>query len=156
MRKSAADLFVRDDVAAMGWPVVGNLRGKNMDQIESILMNRYKYSKNHAANAAGQLLALRDRVKEGNTVFAYQCNNTVARVGKVIEEYKFNESNDLGDPQGPFKYPQQIRMEWRDRPRVPFDRSLLPDLQEWLARRGTIVFCDYDLDALEAALRRIP
>jgi len=154
-RKEAARLFLEEGVAAMGWQVVGDIQGKSPDQIETILINQRQYSRNKAINARSQLLALRDRVKEGNIVFAYQCDNTVALVGKVTREYRFNDTNGLGDPEGDFKHPHQIEVDWRPRPRS-FPRSYLPNLADWLATRGTIAFQDYDQSALERGLGRIP
>jgi hypothetical protein len=154
LRHPAAELFGRLGVAAVGWNQVGDLTRKSMEEMEAILMEKRQYSKNHAANAAGQLVAWRDRVSERDVVFAYECDNIVARVGDVIGRYKFDRSNTLGDLDGEFKYPQQIKVRWRQKPRF-FHRSELPDLSDWLARRGTIALRDYDRSPLEDMLSRI-
>ncbi len=154
LRRPAAELFGKLGVAAVGWNSVGDLTRRTMEEMEAILMEKRQYSKNHAANAAGQLMAWRDRVREKNVIFAYECENVVARVGDVMGQYKFNESNALGDLKGEFKYPQQIEIRWREKPSY-FHRGKLPALSEWLARRGTIALRDYDREALEEMLGRI-
>jgi len=154
LRRSGAELFGKLGVAAIGWNQVGDLTHKSMEEMEAILMEKRQYSKNHAANAAGQLVAWRDRVKEKDMIFAYECDNIVARIGDVIGRYMFDRSNALGDLDGEFKYPQQIKVKWREKPRF-FHRSELPDLSDWLARRGTIALRDYDRIAVEDMLRRI-
>ncbi len=154
-RQPAAELFSRENVAAMGWAVVGDLRGQTSEQIELTLRRERLYGRDKAVNARSQLLALRDKVRKRNIVFAYQCDNIVALVGTVTDEYEFNDTNELGNPGGQFKYPQQIKVAWRDKPRA-FPRSYLPGLSDWLARRGTIAFHNYDGESLEKALRKIP
>jgi predicted Mrr-cat superfamily restriction endonuclease len=154
LRHPAAELFGKLGVAAVGWNQVGDLTRKTMEDMEAILMAKRQYTKNHAANAAGQLVAWRDRVREKDVIFAYECDNIVAMVGDVMGQYKFDRYNPLGDLDGEFKYPQQIEVKWREKP-IFFHRSELPDLSDWLARRGTIALQDYDRSALENMLRRI-
>jgi hypothetical protein len=75
-------------------------------------------------------------------------------VGEVTGQYRFNTANELGDLNGEFKYPKQITVKWRDKPRF-FTAVKLLDLSEWLAQRGATALRDYDRGALEEMLKRI-
>lgn len=155
----AAELFIEEGVVAIGWSDVGDLSGRNRDEIKESIKNVYKkleYTEQEAASAAGALLRFRDEISKGDFVFAYARHNRVAVIGEVIGDYEFNQKNKVGDPDGEIDYANQRRVKWRAWPRN-FDRSYLPDeVAQKVALPGAIHVFEYDFEKLMKSLNAIP
>ena len=156
MPEGAAELWAREDVVAIGWGRVGDLRGKGSEEIKELLGKKYKESEGQAAKSAGTLIRFRDEIEPGDFVIAYKCSNKVALVGQITGEYQYEMGNDVAYVGGETEYCNQRKAQWRDRPRN-FHRRFLPDdLPEKVALRGTIAIFECNGKKLEEALRRIP
>ncbi len=154
--EKAAELFAEEGVAALGWGKVGDLTGKSREEIKSIAKKKWNANEREAAKDASQLSMFRDDVKKGDIVLAYKRNNKVALVGEVVSGYIFNDRNKVGKPNGEIRYPQQVKVNWWEKPRN-FHRSLLPeDLASWVAQIGTIAVRNYDIKKLKEELQKIP
>jgi len=142
----AAELFSEEEVVAVGWIRAGSIAGKTREEIRQMLIEEGFENPDWGAS---QLIMFRDEIEVGDVVIAYRTKNIVALVGDVVDEYEFNNKNNVGRPEqegGEIDYPNQKRVHWWDKPRN-FHRNLLPgDLSETVAARGTIKILDYDVD----------
>jgi len=155
----AAELFAEEEVVAVGWADLGDIRRKGKDELKAFLMKEWGQSEQESAMGAASLLRFRDEISVGDLVFAYKGQNKVALVGEVIGDYEFNDKNKVGNLDGEIGYPNQRRVNWWKRPRN-FDRSYLPeDLSVRVALPGTIHIFDVDdsyMEELKEVLQNIP
>ncbi len=155
-RTVAADLWPEENVAAIGWSRAGDLKGKSKDAIKRAL-SQSGYDNRSSEYAASQLVTFRDKIRMGDLVLAYRCNNMVALVGEAGSAYRFEQENKVGDPSGPVRYPHQVKVSWWARPRdfhrTNLHNTNLPELVDWVALRGTIYYRDY-ADSVLTTLRQ--
>ncbi len=173
-RDVAADLWREEKVAAMGFGRTGDLRGMSVERIRELVRRHYSTrtmdrrtitrSQDSINRAASDLVWFRDEVNPEALVLAYKCRNYIAMIGKVSSGYRYELNNRLGsfEAQNKWDYPHQVGVDWWSRPepfhRSGFSRTVLPGLEGWVARRGTIYFKDYEdsvLEQLEDQLRAI-
>jgi hypothetical protein len=78
-------------------------------------------------------------------------------VGKVSSGYNYETSNRLGSFEAQYDYAHQVGVDWWPQPepfhRNRFSETILPELEAWVARPGTIYYNDYD-DALLQTLEK--
>jgi hypothetical protein len=135
--EGAAKAWERDGVCAIGWSRYGNLK-------------KSRNIKGRAATARDLFIGMR----KGDVVLAYSTGNTIAYVGYVRGEYKYNNSNEVG-VSTKFAYANQRKVEWWRRPRY-FDRRDLPQwISSQLGKRKTITEIDLRGYGFEAALKII-
>lgn len=139
----AAELFAVEGVIAVGWARGESIVGKTRDEIIQMLTDE---GNSNPEWGASQLITFRDEIEKGDIIIAYAPTNIVALIGEVTSEYKFNNKNRVGDPNGEIDYPNQRKMLWWDKPRN-FHRNLLSgDLSNSVASRGTIRILDHAVD----------
>ncbi len=175
-RDVAGDRWREEKVAAMGLGRTGNLRGLDDKSIRNLVRLHYptrkvgrrtvKRNEHSIKRAASDLVWFRDKVTEipKALILAYKCRNRIAMVGTVTRGYQYETNSRLGsfEPHSIWDYHHQVGVDWWPRPK-PFDRScfartVLPQLESWVARPGTIYFKDYEdsvLERLEEQLRAL-
>jgi len=80
-----------------------------------------------------------EKMSEGDLVFAYSRDNTIAYVGEVKGPCKLNRKNVIGDSEGEFGYGHQRKVNWWDEPHH-FDRRDLPEyFAAQFGRKGATV-----------------
>ncbi|MGB8656835.1 MAG: restriction endonuclease [Candidatus Zixiibacteriota bacterium] len=111
--------FLVGNLVAIGWPYIGNLVGKNREQIKQALQTFYSYSSNQSL---GQAVGIINRFVNEMQIEDYVVvpDGPVVFVGYVQSDYRYDNSKD-NDTDG---YPHQREVEWLNEKRA-IPRSVL-------------------------------
>ncbi len=118
----AAEAWHDDNVCAIGWSRLGDLRKVSEKKLRKALRKRREIRR---------FVRTRDRflgIRQQDIIFAYAGSNMVAYIGRVRRGYKPNRTNRVGR-ENAFDYANQLGVKWWDEPHH-FDRRELP---HWLA-----------------------
>ncbi len=81
--------FVTGGVAAIGWPAVGDVKGRDRGSI--IARIRSEYPDEYAAGAAGALWRFVNEIENGDVVLAPDAETRAIHVGRVTGPYEFRK-----------------------------------------------------------------
>ncbi len=131
-----AEAFLKYGVIAIGWSKVGDISKMDKKEIEEKISQYYPKRK----SGKSVLLRFRDKIQVGDYVIAYKPRNTIAGIGKIVGNYYYDDTDELGSELG---FPHKRKVEWLPQPRG-FPRNALP---EGLGSfRGTLCSKDYGKD----------
>ncbi|MEM2102668.1 MAG: hypothetical protein QXM22_04065 [Candidatus Bathyarchaeia archaeon] len=146
----AAEEWKRLEICAIGWSRVPYLcKCKSKEEVTDQL-RKYGYS----SYGAEDIWKFVGEMKEGDLVFAYSRNNTIAYVGLVDGPCRLNRDNVIGDPKGEFRYAYQRKVRWWDEPHY-FDRRDLPSyFADQFGKKGiTVAEIDVGSKGLEGLIK---
>lgn len=139
--------FLKRDLVALGWPGLGSIAGKDIDEIRAALLRSYgKLDNRELGASAGALDMLVNRMSAGDYVLVPSPEDGAVYIGEVRGSYRYSPA-DEGD-----KYPQQRRVRWLlDRTRIP--RAELPRSVVQSLKAHQPIFST-DAEAVEELIRR--
>lgn len=109
--------FILNDVAAIGWPAVGDLRGR--ERRELVAAVKEHYGEKGASGTAGMLWRFANEIAPGDLVLTPDPETRELHAGTVIGEYEFR-------PNPPVEgYPNVRSVDWSRQ----FSRD---DLPKWI------------------------
>lgn len=148
-------------IVAIGWYVVGNLKGKKLydkKTIKEIQSKLKQLNWDHWKSAPYQLRRFRDEVKKRDFVILYKKKGVIACVGEVTsDEYIHDKENLIGNKNG-YLYPNQKQVKWFKQ--INFDKSCLPKKFKSIAAGNRLKAIQevksFSAKELRQALRKIP
>lgn len=139
--RDAAKLYIKNNIIAIGFVRERDVAiNGDKEEIKDFYFRKYgkDLSENKISNATGHFLRFRDDIDVGDFVIAYEGKNIVSAIGEIDGPLKFNDQNEIGNPNGIFYYPNQRKVKWKKSPQF-FDRwKLIPELAYWVAIPGTV------------------
>lgn len=119
--EEAAEEWKKLGICAIGWSPIDFSKCKSIDEIKRLLKQKYR-----STSDADQIWRFQRGIDKGDLILAYARHNTIAYVGESKGHRKFNKNNTIGDPEGKYRYANQMQVMWWDEPRY-FDRWDLPE-----------------------------
>lgn len=112
--------FLKRELIALGWPGLGSVAGKDIDEIKAALLRSYgKLDNRELGASAGALDMLVNRMSAGDYVLVPSPEDGAVYIGEVRGSYRYSPADEDD------KYPQQRRVRWLlDKTRIP--RAELP------------------------------
>jgi len=101
------DLFLKNGLVALGWEDVGSLSGKKLDEIKTLVEEKYPSTKGSVQSAASQLFRFVNELKIDDYVVTYNSSARVYHIGKILSEYQYKISEELD-------YPHIRMVNWLD------------------------------------------
>jgi len=114
--------FLRDEIVALGWPGVGSLKGKDIDDLKAVLRRAYKIrDARELGRSAGLLDTFINRVSIRDYVVVPSPEDGSVFVGGFRSEYRYVKSKEKDN------FPHQRSVTWLlEKSRIP--RHQLPDV----------------------------
>ncbi len=97
--------FQEQGIIAVGWPDLGDVSGKNRDEIKELLCNKYGLEGQSLGSAISQFYSFYDEISEGDCVIVP--HKDVVIIG-VVEKYYIYDSSVTNEG-----YPHQRKISWK-------------------------------------------
>lgn len=148
IQKDRMQIFLSDDIVAIGWPRLPDLTNKNRDDIKHLLLKAYpeKYAPNstNLGNVATVIDSFSNQFEHGDFVVVPHGDDIY--IGRIDGDYYYDESkaNDIDG------YPHQRKVQWLF---GPISRDKIPtDLRSSLRAQMTIVNLKHRQNLIEQLL----
>lgn len=144
----AETLFLSKKVIALGWTVIGDLKGvtATREAFKAYYAEKYPEAKpNSVPGSAGQLFRFLHEMKVGDLVAFPAKRSRTIHLGRVTGEYQYTAAQSDG-------YPQQRAVEWlKQVPRTHFSQGALYEIGSALSLFTVKTYADEFLAVLASA-----
>ena len=144
------NLFLRNNVIAIGWRDMGDLRsiGDDRDAFKARYAEVYPNAKKGSvASGAGMLFRFLYEAQIGDYVVFPSKSNRQINIGTIESDYIYEENAH--------EYAQQRKVKWlKHLPRTSFSQGALYEIGSHQNARRQLVFVGDDVDAAVAAVGR--
>ena len=135
--------FQEKGIIAIGWSTLGNVSGKNRDEIKELLCNKYGLEGQSLGSAISQFYSFYNEISEGDYVIVP--HEEVVIIG-VVEKYYSYDSSVANEG-----YPHQRKVSWKAK--IP-QNTLSLELSKKLHVPRTIINASEYVGEVESLIKK--